>query len=113
MPPVEHAHSLVRWLNEIGLCGQGAMGPVPIGWTDLAHWMRLTGAPAQPWQLRALRQASAAYVGQLHDATEPDCPPPWSEAGLDDRERVARQVREVFGSRKRAAKPDDAVRAPT
>jgi hypothetical protein len=78
------------------------MGPVPLQWAELAQWQRLTSAPVQPWQARALRQASAAYVSQLHESSAPDCPPPWStEPDDDDRSRVDRQVRAAFGGRAR------------
>lgn len=104
LPALEHAHGLARWFSELGPCGHGAMGPVPTGWGEMAQWARLTGTPVQPWQARALRAASAAYVSQLHASAEPDCPAPWQQGPDDDqRDRVARQVRQAFGGRSRPA----------
>ena len=105
MPPLHHAAGLARWFQSLGPCGQGATGPVPVGWADIGAWVRLTGTPLQPWQAHALRSASAAYVGQLHDASEPDCPPPWTDQPTeDDRDRIARQVREAFSGRGKPAR---------
>lgn len=89
-------------LLDLGLCTAGGMGPAPLGWADLAHWQRLTGEPLQPWQARALRQASAAYVTQLADAADPGCPAPWANAlAEDDRKTVARQIGAALSSRAR------------
>lgn len=97
---MERAQGLLQHFLEAGPCSHGAMGPVPLQWAELAQWQRLTRTPLHPWQARALRQASAAYVGQLHDAAAPDCPPPWSTEPDDaDRDRVARQVRNALGGR--------------
>lgn len=91
---------MLQWFMEAGPCSQGAMGPVALQWGELAQWQRLTGTPLHPWQARALRRASSAYVSQLHDASAPDCPPPWaSEPDVEDRDRVARQVRNALGGR--------------
>lgn len=91
------------------------MGPVPVGWGEMAQWVRLTGTPVQPWQARALRAASGAYVSQMHESSDPACPAPWLAVPEDDeRERVARQVRNIFGGRKtpRAASPDVSANPP-
>lgn len=100
LPPLEHAGLLARWLDALGPCSHGAMGPLPVGWVDISHWARITCTPLQPWQAQALRTASAAYVSQLHDASQPDCPAPWTdEPDEDQRDRVARQVRAAFSGR--------------
>jgi len=105
MPPLQHAARLFDWLQQLGFCSQGAHGPVPIGWAELAQWARLCGIPLQPWQAQALRTASSAYVSQVLDATQPDCPAPWLQAPAEDqRERVARQVRAVLSSGPRPAR---------
>lgn len=80
------------------------MGAVPVGWGEMAQWVRLTGTPLQPWHARALRAASGAYVSQLHESGDADAPPPWgAPVAEDDRDRVARQVRQAFGARARSS----------
>lgn len=102
MPPTEHSRRLVGLLLDLGLCAAGGMGPAPLSWADLAHWQRLTGEPLHPWQARALRQASAAYVSQLAESADPACPAPWVDApAADDRQTVARQLGAALSARAR------------
>ena len=80
-------------LLEVGLCSAGGMGPAPVSWAELASWQRVTAEPLAPWQARALRQASAAYVAQLAEAADPGCPAPWANApAADERQTLSRQL---------------------
>lgn len=78
------------------------MGAAPISWTEIAEWGRLTAHPLQPWEARALRQASVEYVGQLGKSTDPACPPPWvAEPTESDRDRIAATLRARLSSGKK------------
>ena len=61
---------------------------------------------AQLDELRALRQASAAWQGEHLRAANPDAPAPWSEALCDEqRSAVRNKVRAVFGALARDPQP--------
>lgn len=102
LPPIEHAGRLLSHLLDLGLAGSGGMGPTPVAWHELQAWQRLTGQPLQPWQARALRQASVEYVAQLGKSADPACPPPWAEEPDEqDRQRVADRLSQAFRTRAR------------
>lgn len=78
-PPLTgHAQLLASWLNAVGLSLSGAMGPVPITWSEVAAWASLTGVDPEPWEAEALVDASRAYVSTLHEsADKPAYLAPW------------------------------------
>ena len=60
--------------------------------------------PLAPWRLRALRQASQAWVAEHTAAAKPDAPAPWQALpSAVERGLVRDKVRALFGSRARAA----------
>lgn len=82
------------------------MGRVPLSWADLRAWQLGTGQRLPPWQLRALRQASAEWLGEHLRAAKPDAPAPWSVALSDEqRSAVRNKVRAVFGALARDPNP--------
>lgn len=82
------------------------MGRVPLSWADLRAWQLGTGQRLPPWQLRALRQASAEWLGEHLRAAKPGAPPPWSVALSDEqRSAVRNKVRAVFGALARNPQP--------
>lgn len=82
------------------MASAGGMATAPLSWVEIATWQRLTACPLQPWEARAIRQASVEYVNQLHKAADPACPPPWaSDPTDDDRQRVATGLRAMLSAR--------------
>lgn len=71
--PAEH---LIDWLYDIGPAAMGAMGEVPLGWTEIDAWCRRTGIDLDPWEGRTIRRLSRAYVAMRHAAEDPACPEP-------------------------------------
>lgn len=66
-------------------------------------WRSLSANVLAPWQLRALIEASRAWVAEHQSAADPDAPAPWSEAPVElDRQAVGDKVRAVFGARAHA-----------
>lgn len=87
---MQHAGRLLSLFMDLGMAGTGGMGAAPLSWAEMAEWQRLTAHRLQPWEARAIRQASVQYVNQLHRSTDPACPPPWAADPTDeDRQRVA------------------------
>ena len=105
MPPIGGAAlSLWRHLLDAGPFADGGMGRTPLSWADLRAWQLGAAQPLAPWRLRALRQASQAWVAEYAGAAKPDAPAPWSAVpSAVERSIVRDKVRALFGSRARAA----------
>lgn len=70
----------------------GGMGPAPLTAQELVAWQQGSGVVLRPWEFRALRNASRAYV---HETLEENSEPPWADGVVmaDDavvQERVRR-----------------------
>lgn len=103
-PPVaDDARTLLEQFLEVGPVGHGAMGPVPISFSEIDAWQRTTGIELLPWEARLFRRLSVEYVDELARAESPNAEAPWGQAVGHDREDVARRVRLLFGARAREA----------
>ena len=91
---------LTGWLFEIGPTSPGGMGPVPIGWQEIAAWQSLTGNSLDPWEAKTLRRLSADFVNMMHEAKDKSFPAPFTsaEAVQRNREAVSRQASMGFAS---------------
>lgn len=83
----------------LGITEDGANGPVPVSWQSIHAWAKTRGEPLQPWELDALRVASAAYVGQWYAAKDVSCLAPYQNMELVDRDAVAKNIRSMLGGR--------------
>lgn len=103
LPPPGPAAYLVGYLFSVGPVMAGGMGPVPITSAELAAWQANTGRDLTAWESDTLRSLSAAWASASNDARAADCPAPWVAESIeqDDRERVARKVSAILGSRSR------------
>lgn len=72
LPNIEASH-IVAWLGELGWCGAAGMGIAPLSAVEVLAWAALTDTQMQPWEYRALRSASVAYVAQTN--TDTPAPP--------------------------------------
>lgn len=102
--PLNPAPYLVAWLFEVGPIAHGPMGPVPIGWRDLAAWQELIGVELLPWEARILARLSGNYVGEMERAKKGDAAAPYSgekEDVVDQRALVSRKVDAWFKSMKK------------
>lgn len=91
---------LTDWLFEAGPTGIGAMGPVPLGWQEIAEWARMTGRDLLPWEAQMLRRLSVDFAAEMIRAEAADCPPPWTadQDIVANKEIVARKVKNTFGA---------------
>jgi hypothetical protein len=55
---------LVETLFEAGPTIATPMGETPLGWADLRAYVEMTATDLDPWEARALRQMSAAYLAE-------------------------------------------------
>ncbi len=91
MPPITAGMHLLEWFLDVGPVAPGAMGPVPIGYTDLQAWAQLSGTPLQPWQAATLRRMSRAYAAELRAAEAHDAPPPWASSPTQQQRDIVQQ----------------------
>jgi hypothetical protein len=83
----------------MGLVEPGAHGPTAVSWPGIDGWQRCNGIRLRAWECRAIRGASAAYVGEYFAAQDPTRAAPWMDAESVDRDRVDDAIRGVFGAR--------------
>jgi len=90
---------LVQQLFDAGPVSAGGNGTIPLTWTDLDAWQRVTGAALPPGQLRLLRRLSGEYLDESNLAVEHDAPPPWVRGlGEDKRWRISGHIKNVLRS---------------
>lgn len=82
---------LTDWLFEIGPSVPVGMGEAPVGWTDMAAWQRLTGVELAPWEAKAIRAMSTAFIAQRNESRKPTCPAPYTSDVAMQRDKVANQ----------------------
>lgn len=103
LPPLaDEIAYMVGLLLDVGPCGYGAAGPVPLSSAEIESWLRLSGYALQPWEVRTLRAMSGAYCQQSRVSDAADCPPPWSAVVEVDREAVSKKVGDMFRTLARA-----------
>ena len=60
------------WWQELHLArGSSGFGPVPLSWSDIDAWARLTGARPSPPELRAIMALDRAIVSVLIEKKPP------------------------------------------
>ncbi len=89
-------------LNDAGMCAQGGMGPAPLSCAELQAWSQGTGMTLAPWEFRAIRAASRAFVSQL--SSKDDVPPYGDPAAMADPDVVEAKLERMFD---RLARPLD------
>ena len=97
LPNAGLAAYLVDYLFEAGPVVSNAMGTQPLGWPELAAWQQGTGIELQPWEARALKILSTAYLASAQAAQAYDCPPPWSTKPVPEaRDRISNALKNIF-----------------
>ena len=79
LPEVGEVSYLLRYWQDIGLVGSGAMGPVRLSALELMAWQQGSCVTLAPWEFAVLREMSAQYINSLHEASKPECPAPYGE----------------------------------
>ena len=79
MPEVD-AHHILEYLWEIGPTASSSGKHVAISHAEIAAWQHNTGIALDAFEARSLRALSVVYLEQWFLSTQPDCPPPWTQA---------------------------------
>lgn len=101
LPPVS-AKYLIEWWLEIG----PSTGEHVISWGELSGWQNNTGIGLAPWEAKAIRSMSSAFLRQQYDAKKADCPAPYvgdMELIKENRDKVAARVKAAFAANLRKA----------
>ncbi len=99
MPEIEGAEYLIAHWQDLGIVISGGMGLSALSSQEILAWNECHGTMLQPWELRILRDMSRAYLVQLHESEDPDCPPPYGDpVNVFDRALVAKKVGNAFRS---------------
>lgn len=62
MPDVGDADYLLRAFHELGRKMAGPMGSGPLAWSEIVAYAAATGQISSPWEFRALREMSVAFI---------------------------------------------------
>lgn len=96
-PDAGEAEYIIAYWFDLGKIQSGGMGPVPLSAAEIAAWEGLSGITLAPWEFRALRRMSEAYLQQLHESEKPECPPPYGNpVQIVDRDEVSKKVGNAF-----------------
>lgn len=88
-PPIAHQH-LVNWWLEIGPTLSGGEGPLPLKY--IADEMDTLGIEVGPWEARAIRAMSKAFINERYEARKPGRTAPYSDdLPKDVQDRVSSQ----------------------
>lgn len=77
MPPVELAGHLLDAWHDMGRHAYGGMGPVPLCDRDIRAWCENIGLSLSPWEVRAVKDMSRAYLAEQSAAEDPLHSPPF------------------------------------
>jgi len=106
LPDIEEhsAGYIIGLLYEAGLMSTSGMGPVPLSWVEIEHWLRCTDRELSLWEKLMVKQLSDEYVNELSLATDRLRPAPYSHVVVDeiDRDAVASKIMAIFGGLKKA-----------
>ncbi len=79
LPEVGEVAYLLRYWQDMGLVGSGAMGPVRLSALELMAWQEGSCVVLAPWEFAVLREMSAQYISSLHESSKPQCPAPYGD----------------------------------
>jgi hypothetical protein len=80
LPGVGETAYLLRYWQDLGLVGMGAMGPVRLSALEVMAWQQGSGLALTPWEFSVLREMSAHYLSSVQAGTKVECPPPFGDS---------------------------------
>jgi hypothetical protein len=104
MPELDAAGYLWGFLGSAGITEPGPNGPIPVSWASLEGWQRCNGLQLRPWEVRAMRSASSAFVSEWYAAQDLARPAPWLADWQIDRAKVADKIGALFSARAKRKK---------
>jgi hypothetical protein len=97
MPRVDGADYVLAYWRDLGMFESNGMGATPLSAAEICAWQVCSGIVLESWEFHVLREMSRAYLAQLHESEQPDCPPPYGDPVNNfDREVVSKKVSNAF-----------------
>ena len=98
-PELDEVAYLVAYWQDLGIVGNGAMGMVPLPYSEIKAWCNGKAISLDPWEFSLIIDMSREYITEYYAAEEPDRPPPYGDPELIfDRGSVAKKVSGAFKS---------------
>lgn len=100
LPPCP-SHELVDLLFEAGPYSMTGMGSVPLPWSEIDAWIRVTGRSLSFFVVQLIHSLSSAYLSELKQAEKMDHPRPFIDRVTieQSRDRVSTQIQSALKSR--------------
>lgn len=76
LPDLSAAQYLLETLFEVGPVQSDGLGVGPLSWLEMKSFADATGGISDPWEFRALRRMSEAYIEGFRQGKNPLCIPP-------------------------------------
>jgi len=95
LPDVIETAYLIDALNEIGQAKMSGDRMTAIDWQEIESWRRATESSMRPWELRAIKSMSEAYVSQYYASLEPGVVQP-NAPELPDKNVVESRLKSLF-----------------
>ena len=71
MPEIEPFHYMISLIAEIGLNG--------VTWSEIYHWMELTGVQLRLWEIKQIKKLSALYHNYSRQYEDSNVPAPYRD----------------------------------
>ena len=92
---------IVTLLHEAGTVIHTGAAAVPLSWTEIDCWLKLTTLSLSTWEIKMIKEMSHAYAAEYSHAADAEREQPYSEVENIDRDSVAIKVLSILRSYKR------------
>ena len=77
LPPVDQGQYILAAWHELGRM-EVAFGRMPLSWSEIDAYARMTRAITEPWEARVIRDMSREYIAGLDLGADPLAIEPWT-----------------------------------
>lgn len=82
---------MAEYFEEVGPCGYGFDGLVPLTFAEVKAWVDLTAMDVRPWEASMVVRMSKAYCQQHSISDDPMTPPPFTVEKTEEQLRIMRE----------------------
>ena len=79
MPPIDAGEYFLSALVEMGFAESSSSGFLPLRWSEIDAYSRLTGTFSEPWESRLIRSMSSEYIAGRDTGMDELGIPPWGD----------------------------------
>lgn len=85
-PDISGAAYLVEYLLELNISSSNGMAQIPLNFHEIEAWSRIMCVPLTPFEAKAIRSMSVAYVHQYHISNGKDGFIPFTRKPINKKE---------------------------